>query len=85
VTRDRHTRHRHADDALTPGQLGLPEHSALTMEGRVERAGMVGSRLANARRGDVRPLRRSPWAFGLWLILALLVAVVAVAVITSLT
>jgi hypothetical protein len=85
VTRDRHTRDRHTDDAPTPGQLGLPEHSALTMEGRVERAGMVGSRLANARRGDVRPLRRSPWAFGLWLILALLVAVVAVAVITSLT
>jgi hypothetical protein len=80
VTRDRHT-----DDAATPGELGLPERSALTMEGRVERAGMVGSRLANARRGDVRPLRQSPWAFGLWLIVGMLVAVVAVAVIAFLT
>ena len=69
----------------TPGELGLPEHSALTMEGRIERAGMVGSRLASARRGGVRPLRRSPWAFGLWLILAMLAAVIAVAVIASLT
>jgi hypothetical protein len=55
------------------------------MEGRVERAGMVGSRLASARRGEARPLRQSPWAFGLWLILAVLVAVVAVAVIAFLT
>ena len=69
----------------TPGELGLPEHSALTMEGRVERAGMAGSRVAGARRGEVRALRHSPWAFGLWLILATLAVVVAVAVIAYLT
>ena len=69
----------------TPGELGLPEHSALSMEGRIERAGMVGSRLASARRGEVRPLRGSPWAFGLWLILAMLAVVIVVAVIVSLT
>src|SRR4051794_13505829 len=35
------TNERRADRSPTPGELGLPEHSALTMEGRVERAGMV--------------------------------------------
>jgi hypothetical protein len=54
------------------------------MEGRVERAGMVGCRLASSRHGDAQPIRRSSWAFGLWLILAALVVVVAVAVIAFL-
>jgi len=75
------TSKRSADRSPTPGKLGLPEHSALTMEGRVERAGIVGSRIASSRRGEARPLRRSSWAFGLWLILAALVVVVAAAVI----
>jgi len=63
----------------------VPEHSALTVEGRVERAGMVGSRLASSRRGKVQPLRRSSWAFGLWLILAVLAVVVAATVVAFLT
>ena len=29
------THDRHADDAPAPEELGLPEHSALTMEGRL--------------------------------------------------
>jgi hypothetical protein len=56
----------------TPGDLGLPEHSALTVEGRVERASMVGTHLARRRYRLERPLRKSGWAQGLWLILAAL-------------
>jgi hypothetical protein len=78
------TRQGAHNDPPTPAELGLPEHTALTMEGRIERAGMVGSRLASSRHGEAQPIRRSSWAFGLWLILAALLVVVAVAVIAFL-
>lgn len=56
----------------TPGELGLPEHSALTVEGRIERASMVGTHLARRRYRQERPLRRSGWAQGLGLLMAAL-------------
>jgi hypothetical protein len=61
--------------------LGLPEHSALTIEGRIERAGMVGTHLARRKRGQEQPLPRSNWAFGLWLIAGALAAVVVLALV----
>ena len=59
---------RPRDEAPTPGELGLPEHSALTVEGRIERAAGVGTHATRVRGGRERPLRRSNWAGGLWLI-----------------
>jgi hypothetical protein len=50
------------------GDLGLPEHSALTIEGRIERAGMVGTHLTRRRDSRERAVWRSSWAGGLWLI-----------------
>ncbi|MBV9485463.1 MAG: hypothetical protein JO246_05350 [Frankiaceae bacterium] len=64
----------------TPGELGLPEHSALTIEGRVERAALVGTHLARRRRGAEERLRKSPWAMGLGLILGVLALVIAVSI-----
>jgi hypothetical protein len=64
-----------------PPHFGLPEHSALTIEGRVERAAGVASHASAVRDGRERPLRRSSWAGGLWLIagaFGLLVAVLVV-------
>lgn len=63
-----------------PQDLGLPEHSALTVEGRIERAGLVGTHLARRKRGAETPLRRSYWAQGLWLIAGAVVVIVALAV-----
>jgi hypothetical protein len=67
----------------TPGDLGLPEHSALTVEGRIERASMVGTNLARRRDRHERPIWKSDWARGLWLILAALVLVIVVLVVLS--
>jgi hypothetical protein len=67
----------------TPAELGLPEHSALTIEGRIERAGMVGAHLVRSRGGHERPVWRSNWAMGLWLILAVLATVIVVIVVVS--
>jgi hypothetical protein len=64
-----------------PPNFGLPEHSALTVEGRIERAGGVGMHGARVRDGRERPLRQSSWAGGLSLIVggfALLLAVLVV-------
>jgi hypothetical protein len=61
--------------------LGLPEYSALTIEGRIERAGMVADHLVRSERGLEKPVRRSDWRFGLQLILFALVAVIGLAVI----
>jgi len=69
------------DAAAGPPNFGLPEHSALTIEGRIERAAGVGSRAARVRDGRERPLRQSSWTGGLWLIagaFALLVVVLAI-------
>jgi len=68
-------------DAAGPPNFGLPEHSALTIEGRIERAAGVGSHASRVRDGRERPLRQSSWAGGMWLIagaFALLVVVLAV-------
>jgi len=67
--------------APTPGELGLPEHSALTIEGRIERAGMVGTHLARLRDRRERVVWRSDWATGLWLILGVLATIIVVAVV----
>ena len=69
------------DDGGGPPHFGLPEHSALTVEGRIERAAGVRSRATRVRDGRERPLRKSGWAGGLWLIagaFGLVVAVLAV-------
>jgi hypothetical protein len=63
-----------------PQDLGLPEHSALTIEGRIERAGLVGTHLARRNRGAEKQLRRSQWPQGLWLIAGVLALIVALAV-----
>ena len=64
-----------------PPNFGLPEHSALTVEGRIERAAGIASHVAGIRDGRQRPLRSSNWAGGLWLIVGafgLLAAVLVV-------
>ena len=57
-----------SDEPGGPPHFGLPEHSALTMEGRVERAGGVASRATAVRGRREQPLGSSSWARGLWLI-----------------
>ena len=59
-------------------ELGLPEYSALTIEGRIERAGMVADHLIRTDRGLEKPVWRSDWRLGLQLILLALVAVVCI-------
>jgi hypothetical protein len=61
--------------------LGLPEYSALTVEGRIERAGMVADHLNRSSRGLERPVWRSDWRLGLQLVLLALVAVVGLSVV----
>jgi hypothetical protein len=72
---------RRGDASPGPPHFGLPEHSALTIEGRVERAGGIASRAAAVRDGRERPIRSSNWAGGLWLFVGafgLLIAVLVV-------
>jgi hypothetical protein len=61
--------------------LGLPEQSALTFEGRIERAGMVADHLNRESRGLEKPVWQSDWRFGLQLILLALALVVGLAVV----
>ena len=64
-----------------PPHFGLPEQSALTIEGRIERAGGVASHATGVRDGRERPVRSSSFADGLWLVAAafgLLLAVLVV-------
>lgn len=61
--------------------LGLPEHSALTIEGRIERAGMVATHLVRRRDGSERSVWRSNWAGGLGLIVGAFVLVVGLLVV----
>jgi hypothetical protein len=72
----------HRRGTPTLSDLGLPEHSALTVEGRIERAAMVGSNLARRYRRE-RRLGSSPWANGLWLILAAIGAIIIATVTLS--
>lgn len=67
--------------APTPGELGLPEHSALTIEGRIERAGMVATHLVRSRERREQAVWRSGWATGLWLVLGVLALVIATTVV----
>jgi len=48
-------------------ELGLPQNSALTVEGRVERASSLADHAVRVRDGLERPLRRSQFGAGLWL------------------
>ena len=64
------TKRESASSAAGPPSFGLPEHSALTVEGRIERASGVASHVTGARDGRERPLRSSNWMGGLWLIAA---------------
>jgi hypothetical protein len=48
----------------------LPEHSALTVEGQIERAAGVGRHVTRARDGRERPLRGSSWMAGFWVVAA---------------
>jgi hypothetical protein len=76
---------RHGEaQRVSPDELGLPEHSPFTIEGRIERAGMAGNYLVRRRRGQERPLHRSQWAIGLGLIFAALVAILAATLIAFL-
>jgi hypothetical protein len=59
---------RPADTSDGPPHFGLPEHSALTIEGRIERASRLASRATAVRDGRERPLRTSNWTGGLWLV-----------------
>jgi hypothetical protein len=61
----------------------LPEHSALTVEGRIERASMVGTHLARRRYRLERAFWKSDWAKGLWLILAALGLVITATMVVS--
>jgi hypothetical protein len=67
------------DASAGPPLFGLPENSALTIEGRIERAAGVATHLVRVRDGLERPLRSSNWAMGLVLILAALAVVVGAA------
>jgi hypothetical protein len=42
----------------------LPEHSALTVEGRIERASGVATHATRRRDGRERPLWTSSWVLG---------------------
>jgi hypothetical protein len=72
---------RPAEGSAGPPHHGLPEHSALTIEGRIERAAGVASHATRVRDGRERPLRSSSWAGGLWLIGAVFFVLVAVLVV----
>lgn len=72
--------HRAPPDEDGPPHFGLPEHSALTVEGRIERAAGAASHAMRRGQGRERGLWRSNWATGLLLILVALAAVIGVAV-----
>lgn len=72
------------NDDEGPPNFGLPQHSSLTIEGRLERAGDAASHVLRRRDGRERPLWSSNFAMGLVLIAAVLAAVIGVAVLLSL-
>jgi hypothetical protein len=65
-------------------ELGLPERSAFTIEGRIERASMMATHALRRRRGLERGVWRSDWLPAMVQILGLLALVVTVAVVLSL-
>lgn len=65
-------------------ELGLPEHSAFTIEGRIERASMVTDHELRRRKGLERVHWRGDWLPALVQIAGLLALVVIVAVVWSL-
>jgi hypothetical protein len=68
----------------SPEDLGLPEHSAFTVEGRIERASMVAAHAIRVRKGLERRVWQSDWMPAMVQILGVLILVVAVAVVLSL-
>ena len=52
-----------------PPYFGMPEDSAFTIEGRIERAGAMADHAVRVRDGRERPDWGSSFATGLWLIL----------------
>src|SRR4051812_25547709 len=74
-------RNRSSGASAGPANFGLPEHSALTIEGRIERAAGVAGHATGVRDGRERLLRRSNWAGGLLLlagVFGLLIALLVV-------
>jgi hypothetical protein len=61
-------RDRSTGTSAGPPNFGLPEHTALTVEGRIERAAGVAGHATGVRDGRERPLRQSNWTGGLLLI-----------------
>ena len=77
------SRRRRSQAAQVPtlADLGLPEESALTFEGRIERMSMMSTHLVRELDGRERPVWHSYWASGLWLILGGIGLVIAVTVV----
>jgi hypothetical protein len=73
-------RNRRGESTSATG-FGIPEHSALTIEGRIERATAVATHATRVRDGAERPLRSSYWMHGLLLIAVALGFVLALAVV----
>jgi hypothetical protein len=76
-------RRKHQNSTPALADLGLPEQSALTVEGRLERANMMGTHLARALDGRERPVWHSYWSTGLWLLLGAIALVIALAVVST--
>ena len=53
-----------------PPHFGMPESSAFTIEGRIERADALADHAIRVRDGHERPVRETNFAPGLWLIAA---------------
>jgi hypothetical protein len=75
--------------STSPGEpglndLGLPEHSPFTIEGRIEQASMLATHEIRARKGLERTAWRSDWVPAMVQILGVLAVVIAVAVVLSL-
>ena len=64
-----------------PPNFGLPEESALTIEGRIESAAGLASHAIGVRDARERPLRFSNWAAGLWLIFGAFVLLIVLTVV----
>jgi hypothetical protein len=63
--------------------LGLPEHSPLTIEGRLERVTAMGTHLSRSRDGRERKVWRSDWAGVLWFVVGAFVLIIAIAILLN--
>jgi hypothetical protein len=64
-------------------ELGLPDHSAFTIEGRIERASMMATHELRRRKGLERDFWRSDWMPAMVQILGVLALVIAAAVVLA--